>query len=128
MELGFNHEQRRFDFAEGLGAARFEQVTGRRIATSTVEGADLIDPRLGPLSLKGPIGINSAIGLRIPITQQMVDGLGRSIIKDVQRNTFTRQVVVDTLRLSPAQKAALRQQLQNSLGGTNPAKSIFIVE
>ena len=127
FELGINHEQGNvLDFTEGLGGARYEQVVGRRISSATVEGADLVDPRLGPLSLKGPLGVNSATGRTFRVTQDMIDGLGKSVIKDVQRNTYTRRVVVDLMGLTPSQRAAFIQRLQNALG-PNPAKEIFII-
>jgi hypothetical protein len=129
-ELGVNHEQGGVqDIAEGRGGARYEMATGRRISRSTEEGADFIDPEVGPISLKGPL-VNKRTGQPIRITDQTVDGLAQAVVKDVQKNTFTKRVVVDTTGMTPDQRRRLEQQIESELA-KNPggrSKEIFIIE
>jgi len=126
FQLGYNMEQQATSLREGLGGARYEQATGRTVTRGTTEGIDFVDPRVGPISLKGPAGLTHE-GTMVKITQPMVDGLARSVIKDVKYNTATKRVVVDTMDLTPAQKASLLKQIQDGVG-PSPKKNIFIVE
>jgi hypothetical protein len=125
LELGYNPETKLPNLAEGLGGARYEQFVGRSITRSAVDGADLVDPAIGPISLKGPLGIRGATGLPIPITPQMIDGLADSVVEDVTMNVYTKRVVVDTLRLSPEQRAYVIRRIQAGIpiGG----KQVFIL-
>lgn len=103
------------DLREGLGAARYERAMGRTMTRSTTEGADIIDPNIGPVSLKGPLGIDPKTGRSFGITQKMVDGLADSVLKDLKYNTYTKRVVVDTVRMTPAQRSAFTARLGNGL-------------
>lgn len=130
-ELGVNHEQGGVkDLAEGQGGARYEQATGRRVERSTEEGADFIDPEVGPVSLKGPL-VNKKTGETLNITDNMVDGLARSVVKDVRTNTFTKRVVVDTKGMTQAQRDRLRAAIESELAKNPPAgppKEIVFLE
>lgn len=129
-ELGVNHEQGGVkDLAEGEGGARYEMATGRRISRSTQEGADFIDPEVGPISLKGPL-VNKRTGQPVKVTDPMIDGLAKSVAKDVRMNTFTKRVVVDTKGMTPDQRRRLQQKIEEELA-KNPggrSKEIFIIE
>jgi hypothetical protein len=131
-ELGVNHEQGGVkDLAEGQGGARYEQATGRRIERSTEDGADFIDPEVGPVSLKGPL-VNKKTGETLNITDNMVDGLAKSVVKDVRTNTFTNRVVVDTKGMTQAQRDRLRAAIESELAknpppaGGNPKDIVFL--
>jgi Putative peptidoglycan binding domain len=128
-QLGVNHEQGGVtDLAEGLGGARYEQATGRRLSRSSQEGADFVDPEVGPISLKGPL-VNKRTGQPVTINDEMVDGLAKSVIKDVQHNTYTNRVVVDTTGMSPAQRSRLQQTIDSELAtnpGPRPKEIVFI--
>ena len=129
-ELGVNHEQGGVtDLAEGQGGARYEQATGRPLQRSTEEGADFIDSEVGPISLKGPL-VNKRTGQPLNINDQMVDGLAKSVIKDVERNTFTKRVVVDTKGMTQAQRDRLRQSIESELAKNpnGPSKEIVFLE
>jgi hypothetical protein len=56
----------------------------------------------------------------------MVDGLAKSVLKDVARNTYTKRVVVDTLGFSPTQRAAFMAKLQEGFKG-GVAKDILLL-
>jgi hypothetical protein len=108
---------------EGIGAARFEQATGRAVVRSEDGATDFIDPQLGAFDLKGPLRAND--GSPIDITQNRVEGLGNSVIKEANNSTASEAVVVDTLGLSQEQISALKIQIQN---GLNTNKPIIYIE
>ena len=121
-ELAFDPERNKPDFREGFGGARIEQSTGRNIIRASTAGADFVDPVLGPISLKGPLLSNT--GKPILVTPDRLEGLGRSVIKDVNFNTATKAVVVDTFGLSVGQVSLLKAQI---LQGATTAKSIIFL-
>jgi hypothetical protein len=129
-ELSPNREQGgRPNLNEGLGGARYEMATGRRIERSEEDGADFIDPEVGPIQLKGPL-VNKKTGQPIRITDRMVDGLAQSVVEDIQRNTYSKRVVIDTTGLTPDQRRRLEQKIEEELA-RNPGgrtKDIFIIE
>lgn len=86
------------------------------------EGVDLVDPKEGPISVKGPLGVSKA-GDAVQIKQPMVDGLAKSVVKDVQFNTATKKVVVDLTGLSKQQQQQVIDAVTKQVG-TNPTKEI----
>lgn len=125
LELAFDCEQQQLNLREGLCAARYEQVVGRTVTRSKTVGADISDPSIGPVSLKGPL-IEARSGSPVPITDQMIDGLADSVLADVKLKTFTKRVVVDTMRLTPKQKLRLITRIKAGLPQTG--KEVFILE
>src|SRR5260370_30124051 len=126
LELSFNAEQNATSLREGLAAARYEQATGRTVTRSNTEGVDINDPVIGPVSLKGPAGLTHT-GKVIRITDEMVEGLAASVVKDVKFNTATKSVAVDTFGLSAAQRQTLEKSI-NAGVGPSPGKSIVFLE
>jgi len=111
LELSFDSATGRNRVSQGIGGTRYEQATGRMLELSADPAVDFVDPQLGGISLKGPLR-NAATGEPIPITDAMVEGLGRSVVKDATMATGTDAIVVDTLGMSPTQVQALEQQIQ----------------
>lgn len=126
-ELSYNHEQKKMDRAEGLGGARYEKAVGRKLKKPDVEGADFLDPSVGSISLKGPL-VNKKTGQPLPVNDPMVDGLAKSVVKDLKNNTATKRVVVDTAGLSPEQRDQLKQKIASEIPSGGPPKEIFFVE
>ncbi|MEO1005008.1 MAG: RHS repeat-associated core domain-containing protein [Cyanobacteria bacterium J06638_38] len=123
IELGFDASRNQLLVREGIGAARFERATGRTVSR-TVDGAvDFKDSVLGEFDLKGPIRAND--GSPIPITDKRVQGLARSVIKEVNRSTASKAVVVDTLGLSPLQISRLKNDITQ---GVKVNKPIIYIE
>jgi len=123
IDLSWNAEQKQMDPRQGLGGARYEGKVGRQITAGNTDGVDLVDPEVGNVSLKGPLV--DARGQPLPF--QDINGLAKSTIKDVTRNTATKRVVVDTLGLSDQQRATLKQQISQGVGPT-PRKDIFYID
>jgi hypothetical protein len=128
-ELLPNYEQGgRDDASEGLGGARYEMATGRRVVKSKEQGSDIIDPEIGYVQLKGPL-VNKRTGGPIRITDRMVDGLADSVVEEVRFNTVNKRVVVDTAGLTPEQRRRLEQKIEEGLTKTpGNTKEIFILE
>jgi hypothetical protein len=103
---------------EGIGAARYEQATGRTVIRSTDGATDFIDPKIGPFDLKGPLRAND--GSPIDITPKRIEGLGNSVIKEANNSTASKAVVVDTLGLNKEQISTLKFQIQNGLQTNKP--------
>ena len=103
---------------EGIGAARFEQATGRTVIRSTDGATDFIDPKIGPFDLKGPLRAND--GTPIDITPRRIQGLGNSVIKEVNNSTASKAVVVDTLGLTKEQISILKAQVQSGIKNNKP--------
>lgn len=127
-ELSFNHEQKKMDRRQGLCAARYELATGRKLKLGTEEGVDVVDDKLGPVSLKGPLRDDGKSPREI--TNMHVDNLAKSILKDVRQNTATKSVVVDMNGMSQEQRNRLQERLILGLRADhNPQqKSIFFLE
>lgn len=125
-DLSFNHEQGRPDIREGIGGARAEAALDTQFRASDVEGVDFFDGDAA-VSLKGPLLRQT--GEAITITDRMVDGLAKSVIKDAKLNTASDVIVVDAMGLSPAQRERLVQAITDGLadlGGNH--KPIRILE
>lgn len=113
-ELGVNHEQGNVtDLREGVGGARYEQTTGSPLSPSATEGVDFYDGDT-PISLKGPLARKDT-GEILPFNDSMVDGLADSVIKGAKTNTAARDIVVDTLGLSDAQRSRLTERIAEGL-------------
>ncbi|WP_227272590.1 hypothetical protein [Roseobacter weihaiensis] len=113
-ELGVNHEQGNVtDLREGVGGARYEQTTGNPLGSSATEGVDFYDGDT-PISLKGPLARKDT-GEILPINDSMVDGLADSVVKGAKTNTVARDIVVDTLGLSDAQRSRLTERITEGL-------------
>jgi hypothetical protein len=97
---------RGFIRGEGIGGVRIEQALGRTIRRSADEAADFVDDVLGPISLKGPIP-----------SQGSVQGLANAAIKDAKFNTATNALFVDLRGLSAADKALVRQLVEQDTAG-----------
>ncbi|WP_435635991.1 DUF637 domain-containing protein [Pseudomonas solani] len=123
LELALDPDRNQMLVREGIGAARFEQATGRTVLRSTDGATDFIDSKLGAFDLKGPLRAND--GSSIDITPRRIEGLGRSIIKEANSSTASKAVVVDTLGLSKEQISALKAQVQ---GGLRTNKPIIYIE
>lgn len=126
LELSPNVETTLPNMAEGLGAARYEKYVGRTMTRSLEQGADIVDPGIGPVSLKGPL-VDSATGRLLSITDEMVDGLADSVVKDALFKTYTRRVVVDTLGMTEGQIARLVQRIRAAVPAGEKAKEVFIL-
>ncbi len=111
--LSWNHEQEVVDLAEGIGGARLEKATGRPITSATEKGIDLIDGA-DPVSLKGPL-LNSKTGMKFPISDKMVEGLAKAVVKDLTLNTATKKMVVDMLGLTSDQRILLQTRITEGL-------------
>ncbi len=122
LELARDPDRNQLLIREGIGAARFEQATGRTVVRSADGATDFVDSKLGAFDLKGPIRAND--GSPIPITPERVNGLAESVIKEANRSTASKAVVVDTLGLSKEQVAALKTQVANEVKSNKPI--IFI--
>lgn len=73
--------------------------------------------------------MNKRTGQPVTINNAMVDGLARSVVKDVQHNTYTNRVVVDTTGMSPAQRSRLQHMLDAALAthpGARPKEIVFM--
>jgi hypothetical protein len=123
--LSYNAEQKAIDIPQGQAAARYEQQVGRTVELGTTDGVDIVDPVNGPMSVKGPLGISKK-GDSVPVTEKMVDGLGKSVVKDVKNNTATKNVVVDLTGLTRAQQESVIQRVGSELGPTPPKTIEYI--
>ena len=68
--------------------------------------------------MKGPLRAND--GTVIDITPIMLEGLGKSIIKEANNSTASKAVVVDTLGLTRAQVLVLKEQVSSGLKTNKP--------
>ncbi|MEJ2670294.1 MAG: hypothetical protein P8077_08655, partial [Gammaproteobacteria bacterium] len=123
LELAKDPDRKELLIREGIGAARFEQATGRTIIRSTDGATDFVDSKLGSFDLKGPIRAND--GSVVDITPKRIEGLGKSVIKEANRSTASKAVVVDTLGLSKEQVSLLKYQVEVGLKTDKP---IFYIE
>jgi hypothetical protein len=134
QELSHNHEQGKPDLAEGAGGANYENAMGTKVQKPPPkpagEGMDFVDPEVGPISLKGPLGVNKNTGAAAPITDKMAEGLGKSVAKDVQNNSATKRVVVDMSNMTEAQKAITKKTIADELAKNPnaPTKEIIFLE
>ena len=123
LELSMDPDRGQSLIREGIGAARFEQATGRTVTRSTDGATDFIDSKLGAFDLKGPLRAND--GSVIDITPVRLEGLGNSIIKEANNSTASKAVVVDTLGLTREQILTLKNQVS---GGLKTKKPIVYIE
>ena len=118
LELGYDAARDQMLVREGIGAARFENATGRTV-TRTVDGAvDFHDSVLGNFDLKGPILAND--GTAVAITAERVQGLAKSAIKEANFSTASKAVVVDTMGMTSEQIATLKATVANGVKSTKP--------
>jgi hypothetical protein len=120
LELGQDPD--RLLIREGIGGTRFEQATGRTIKRDTDGATDFIDRKLGKFDLKGPLREND--GSPIPIGPENVEGLARSVVKEANRSTASKAVVVDTLGLSREQIDFVKSEVAK--GATKDKPVIFL--
>ena len=124
LALAPEPSQSKINLAEGIGAARYEQATGRTVTRSTDPAVDFIDPKIGAFDLKGPLR-KSEDGSKIVITSRMRADLAKSIIKEANFSTASKAVVVDTLGLSKSEVQTLKS-IVNS--GVKTNKPIIYIE
>lgn len=86
------------------------------------EGVDIVDPKEGPISLKGPLGVSKK-GAPVEIKQPMIDGLAKSAAEDVLYKTATKKVVVDLTGLIKQQQKQIIDAVAKQVG-PNPPKEI----
>lgn len=107
---------------EGIGAARFEEASGRRLVRPQPPNprVDYIDEELGRVDLKGPIRRND--GSPFPFGDSHVEQLGNKVIEEANRvgDDVSESVIVDTLDMSDAQVDALRRQVTNAVSTDKP--------
>ena len=123
LALAPEPSQAKINMAEGIGAARYEQATGRTVTRSTDPAVDFIDPKIGAFDLKGPI--RSKTGAKIPITPKMRADFAKSVIKEANVSTASKAVVVDTLGLSKSEVQSLKSTINN---GVKTKKPIIYLE
>ena len=118
LALAPEPSQAKINMAEGIGAARYEQATGRTVTRSTDPAVDFIDPKIGAFDLKGPI--RSKTGAKIPITPKMRADFAKSVIKEANISTASKAVVVDTLGLSKSEVQSLKSTINNGIKTKKP--------
>ena len=123
-----NDETKRDNYMEGLGAARYEQVVGRQVERGKIEGVDIVDPKLGNISLKGPLGIRASNGERFKITDEMVAGLGKAVVEDVLYKVATKTIVVDVLGMTPKQIETLIDIIRKGVGPTHERRLCLSID
>lgn len=126
--FSFNHETGRPNIAEGVGTARADAVLDGniRMPETTDLGVDFYAGDV-PISLKGPL-INGTTGTDLQINSKMVEGLSKSVLKDVKLNSATDTVVVDTLNMSPIQRQQLKSSIETGLEAIDNSKTIIYLE
>ncbi|SMF33892.1 Possible hemagglutinin [Alteromonadaceae bacterium Bs31] len=118
LELATDPGRGQLLIREGIGAARFEQATGRTVTRSVDPATDFVDPKLGAFDLKGPLRAND--GTPIDITPERIEGLGNSVVWEVNNSTASKAVVVDTLGLTKEQVSILKSQISNGIKNNKP--------
>lgn len=118
LELARDPDRTGLLVREGVAGARFEIATGRRLERSSDSAADFIDPKLGPIDVKGPLRAND--GSPIEITQERIDGLANAAIEEANFKSGSRAVVVDTLDLSRAQIDSLKKVILERVTSNKP--------
>jgi hypothetical protein len=104
---------------EGIGAARYELMTGYRMQDGPDMGVDFENATTGEkISLKGPILKNDGTPVPASIWPQAVKGLALSVIKG-SRNDKVSLIVVDLFGLSATEKAYVKNMISDS-GVTMP--------
>ncbi|MBE9078258.1 putative Ig domain-containing protein [Romeria aff. gracilis LEGE 07310] len=108
--LGTNLEQGgKFSPIEALGATRIENIIGRRLSPSDIEGVDFIDGgNLGKIQLKGPYLTDDLQPLSPERQQKAI----ASVLRKIQGNTAPDTFVIDTLGLSNEAYTQLNQAVQ----------------
>ncbi len=126
--FSFNHETGRPNIAEGIGTARADAVLDGniRMPETTDLGVDFYAGDV-PISLKGPL-INGTTGTDLQINSKMVEGLSKSVLKDVKLNSATDTIVVDTLNMSPIQRQQLKSNIEAGLEAIDNSKTIIYLE
>ena len=118
LELALDPDRGQLLIREGIGAARFEIATGRKVTRSQDGATDFIDSKLGEFDLKGPLRAND--GSPIEINDARIEGLSNSIIKEANHSTASRAVVVDTLGLTKEQIEHLKNKVALNLTTNKP--------
>lgn len=118
LELATDPDRGQLLIREGIGAARFEQATGRTVTRSVDGATDFVDSKLGAFDLKGPLRAND--GTPIDITPKRIEGLGNSVVKEVNNSTASKAVVVDTLGLTKEQVSILKSQISSGVKNNKP--------
>jgi len=126
--FSFNHETGRPNIAEGIGTARADAVLDGniRMPETTDLGVDFYAGDV-PISLKGPL-INGTTGTDLQINSKMVEGLSKSVLKDVKLNSATDTIVVDTLNMSPIQRQQLKSNIEAGLEALDNSKTLIYLE
>ncbi|MBX2836463.1 MAG: hypothetical protein KTR35_06395 [Gammaproteobacteria bacterium] len=124
--FSFNHETGQTNIAEGVGTARANAVIEGdvRLPDTNDLGIDFYIDDV-PVSLKGPL-INGSSGANIPINDTMVDGLAKSVLKDMRLNTATDTIVIDTMNLTAAQRANLKSTIEAGMQNLDNAGKTLI--
>ena len=110
-----------------MGGTRYENATGRKVSRGTEDGIDFVDPEVGPVSLKGPLA-DKKTGAPLTVSDEMVEGFGKSVVKDVKYNTATKRVVVDTRGMTSAQRTKLKQSVSDGLADSGATKEVVFLE
>ena len=96
--------------AEGVGAARYEAATGRRLERpDPVDPShDFRDPEFGVrIDLKGPVP-----PLGGPVPDERLGGLIAKIVREADLSSGSDMVLVDTLGLTEAQRGRVRAAVE----------------
>jgi hypothetical protein len=127
--LKYNAEQKKNDLAQGIGGARYEKATGRKLSLPEEEGADLVDPVIGRIQLKGPL-VDKNTGKPVSINDKMVDGIAKSTLRDLRYNVYSEAIVIDTFGMSPAQVDRMKQAINAEISAqpVDKLKPIIFLE
>lgn len=111
---------------EALGAARLEtHLQGRKVTPGKNTSVDWVDQKLGDLSLKGPLVDDTNYdGILEPLEHFDLEAIKKAIQRDLQDNTETSVLVVDTLGLSDGEVRFLESEI---IKLTNPFKKIILL-
>ena len=128
--FSFNHETGQPNIAEGIGIARADVALEGEVRLPDLNDLGVnfyIDDV--PISLKGPL-INGKSGADLVVTDNMIDGLAKAVLKDVRINTATNTIVIDTLNMSSAQRSSLRSAVEEGLRKLDncSTKTLIILE
>jgi hypothetical protein len=99
------------DLREGTGGVHIEQALGRTIRRASEQGADFVDPVLGPVSLKGPLPTTGPGSMNL-------EGLASSAIKDATKNSATKTLFVDLTGLTPEQANQVKGAIEAGTKGS----------
>lgn len=111
---------------EALGAARLEtHLQGRKVTPGKNTSVDWVDQKLGDLSFKGPLVDDTNYdGVLEPLEHFDLEAIKRAIQRDLENNTETSILVVDTLGLSDGEVRFLEGEIRQL---ANPFKKIILL-